>query len=305
MNEFEIRHPSLVPPAVEFAFAIVIGTGCASSGIPSRHVRGASAQQQQPSAPSSQNPSIWIEGSRSPSGSPETNDWEGSVIVPPGFGTALQQAEMSHGKGPPKSDPTRGMTSDQHQANHGDDVLVMPWQAVPPPDPAARFTELISPWQPPPVARPVTLPGMRSPLRQRDGFAARWRGGTIVPATAQGATQCALSAQSTAGKSIGYCVSVAHGPLVVTDLHVSGTCPADLFALGGSVANPTWIAFIPRSTVAHVTGASLGVVEGADLVIGTTAMSDTKIGRDLTCSLTWAGWSSQIPSLDSQLEDRF
>jgi hypothetical protein len=133
----------------------------------------------------------------------------------------------------------------------------------------------------------------------------RWRGGTVIPAAEKESVQCGLSAQTGGGKSVGYCARVGRGPLIVTDLHVPSTCSADLFALGGSITAPKWIAYMPKNTPTHITGASLAVDEGGDLVIGITAPSEARIGRDLACSMTWAGWGSTARPVDTIPDDPF
>jgi hypothetical protein len=140
----------------------------------------------------------------------------------------------------------------------------------------------LTPGGPPPVMLgSATLPGTLG----------AWRGGTITPADAEGATQCTLSGYSAPGKMVGYCVRIARGPLLVTDLRGTGTCKSDLYALGGTLAKPLWVALMPAGAAVQVTGASLAVPAGADLIIGVIGRSEAAIQHDLRCSVTWSGWA--------------
>jgi hypothetical protein len=73
-------------------------------------------------------------------------------------------------------------------------------------------------------------------------------GRTVVPATDEGNRACVMSGimSPSAQSSRGYCVRVARGPLVVTDLHSSSACPAELFALSvvpGDLSAPRWAVY--------------------------------------------------------------
>ncbi|MET0591253.1 MAG: hypothetical protein ABW133_01040, partial [Polyangiaceae bacterium] len=72
---------------------------------------------------------------------------------------------------------------------------------------------------------------------------AQIEGRTIVPATDEGNRACVLSGimSPLAESSRGYCVRAAKGPIVVTDLHSSSACPAELFAIAvvpGDLSSP-------------------------------------------------------------------
>jgi len=182
------------------------------------------------------------------------------------------------------------------------DVLVAPWPSAPKAGAKPPPTELASPWKSPPAAPPsVARPPASLPAHAAQKSVSTWRGGTVIPADAPGASSCGLSAQGVPGKAVGYCARVAHGPLLLTDLHVSGHCRADLYALAGTLAEPTWIAFVPALSHAHITGASLAVLAEGDLIVGVGAPSEAPISHDLRCSVTWAGWAMDRPSFDGDL----
>jgi hypothetical protein len=124
----------------------------------------------------------------------------------------------------------------------------------------------------------------------------RWRGGTVVPATEVLAKPCTPGSPfPVTEKTKGYCVRVIEGPLVVTELHVPGSCAGDMYAVGGSLSEPRWIGFAPAGGGLNISGAMLVVREREHLVIGVSATNDSKIGRDVRCSVTWAGWAPAVP----------
>jgi hypothetical protein len=118
---------------------------------------------------------------------------------------------------------------------------------------------------------------------------------TVVPATDEGNRSCVMSGiMSPSGESSrGYCVRVARGPLVVTDLHSSSACPAELFALAvvpGDLSAPRWAVYGPPSSAIHLSSGALVVREGEQFVIGVMSPSERKIKRDIRCAVTWSGW---------------
>ena len=90
---------------------------------------------------------------------------------------------------------------------------------------------------------------------------------------------------------MGFCVLALPGPVVVAELHAPGGCSADLFVLAGNVSELKWITYAPSGSPLNITGATLLVREDENLVIGTVAKTDAKIGHDVRCSITWAGWA--------------
>ena len=120
-------------------------------------------------------------------------------------------------------------------------------------------------------------------------------GRTVIPATDEGNRACLMSGimSPSAESSRGYCVRVARGPLVVTDLHSSSACPAELFALSvvpGDLSSPRWAVYGQPSSSMNVSGGSLVVRENEQFVIGVMSSSDQKIKRDIRCSVTFSGW---------------
>jgi len=120
-------------------------------------------------------------------------------------------------------------------------------------------------------------------------------GRTVVPATDEGNRSCVMSGiMSPSGDSSrGYCVRVARGPLVVTDLHSSSACPAELFALAvvpGDLSTPRWAVYGQASSAINLSSGALVVREGEQFVIGVMSPSDRKIKRDIRCAVTWSGW---------------
>jgi hypothetical protein len=120
-------------------------------------------------------------------------------------------------------------------------------------------------------------------------------GRTVVPATDEGNRSCVMSGiMSPSGESSrGYCVRAARGPLVVTDLHSSTACPAELFALAvvpGDLSTPRWAVYGPPSSAINLSSGALVVREGEQFVIGVMSPSDRKIKRDVRCAVTWSGW---------------
>jgi hypothetical protein len=120
-------------------------------------------------------------------------------------------------------------------------------------------------------------------------------GRTVVPAIDEGNRACVMSGiMSPSGESSrGYCVRVARGPLVVTDLHSSSACPAELFALAvvpGDLSAPRWAVYGQPSSAINLSSGALIVREGEQFVIGVMSPSDQKIKRDIRCAVTWSGW---------------
>jgi hypothetical protein len=181
--------------------------------------------------------------------------------------------------------------------------------------PGMGSEDLVSPWVPKPPAAaqpaasplPAALPGpsahapsVAPSFPTLPGTLGAWRGGTVIPADAEGATQCTLSSYAAPGRMVGYCAKIARGPLVVTELHGPGTCKADLYALGGTLSKPVWIALMPKGLPVHITGASLAVPVGGDLVVGVLGASEASIGHDLSCSVTWSGWAIEARRIIDQ-----
>jgi hypothetical protein len=121
-------------------------------------------------------------------------------------------------------------------------------------------------------------------------------GRTVIPASDESARACAMTGNlwPTGEASKGYCVRVARGPLVITDLHAPSACPAELFALAvtlpGDLAAPRWALYAQPANAIHLSGGNLVVRDSEYFVIGAMSNSDQKMKRDLRCSVTWSGW---------------
>jgi hypothetical protein len=136
-------------------------------------------------------------------------------------------------------------------------------------------------------ALPVAFPSLL-PIAEVEGR-------TIVPATDEGNRSCVMSGimSPSAESSRGYCVRAARGPLVVTDLHSSSACPAELFAIAvvpGDLSAPRWAVYGQPSSAINVSSGALVVHEGEQFVVGVMSSSDQKIKRDIRCAVTWSGW---------------
>jgi hypothetical protein len=130
-------------------------------------------------------------------------------------------------------------------------------------------------------------------------------GRTVIPATDEGNRACLMSGimSPSAESSRGYCVRVARGPLVVTDLHSSSACPAELFALSvvpGDLSTPRWAVYGQPSSSMNVSGGTLVVRENEQFVIGVMSSSEQKMKRDIRCAVTWSGWRPVSPRNEAE-----
>lgn len=135
---------------------------------------------------------------------------------------------------------------------------------------------------------PAVLGAMSHPISQIEGR-------TVIPATDEGNRACVMSGimSPSAESSRGYCVRVARGPLIVTDLHSSSACPAELFAISvvpGDLSTPRWAVYGQPSSSMNVSGGTLVVRENEQFVIGVMSSSEQKMKRDIRCAVTWSGW---------------
>ncbi|HMI83910.1 MAG TPA: hypothetical protein VK550_07435 [Polyangiaceae bacterium] len=129
-------------------------------------------------------------------------------------------------------------------------------------------------------------------------------GRTVIPALDDGNRACVMSGimSPSAESSRGYCVRVARGPLVITDLHSSSACPAELFALSvvpGDLSTPRWAVYGQASSAMNVSAGSLVVRENEQFVVGVMSSSDQKMKRDIRCSVTWSGWRPGATNSDA------
>jgi hypothetical protein len=139
----------------------------------------------------------------------------------------------------------------------------------------------------PAVAQPIPA-GQMVPLAQVEGR-------TVVPAIDEGNRACVLNGimSPSAQSSRGYCVRAVKGPIVVTDLHSSTACPAELFAISvvpGDLSTPRWAVYGPPGNAINVSGGALLVRENEQFVIGVMSGSDQKMKRDIRCAVTWSGY---------------
>lgn len=111
-------------------------------------------------------------------------------------------------------------------------------------------------------------------------------GGTVVPAYENGGQACQVASfLATVPSTSGVCAVAAQGPITVTDLHVSGDCPSDLYVLGSAATGPRWAVRVPGKNPLRVSGARLGVRTGETLTVATPAAAKA----DPRCAVTWSG----------------
>lgn len=97
-----------------------------------------------------------------------------------------------------------------------------------------------------------------------------------------------LAKSNVAGLASSTCVRVATGPAVVTDLHASAACSADLFVLAGAVDAPSWhILAGPREGL-HMHSGKLTLTADDDLIVGLHPTSSATPARDAACAITWS-----------------
>lgn len=85
------------------------------------------------------------------------------------------------------------------------------------------------------------------------------------------------------------CLRAEAGPLVITDLEWSESCPAETFALTGDPDQPIWFL---RSAVGHaysMHGGALIVPAGASFTVGHRLTSGFPLPTTASCAITWAG----------------
>lgn len=138
------------------------------------------------------------------------------------------------------------------------------------------------------------------PAPEENQDLAKWDGQTIVPLLHAESRQCALGSPFSPlpETAKGRCVRARPGPLVVTDLHATGTCGADLFALAGSASSPRWIVYVPAGTSLHTSGSFLVVREHEFFVVGAVSSNENKLKGDVRCSLTWSGFRPSATDID-------
>jgi hypothetical protein len=108
------------------------------------------------------------------------------------------------------------------------------------------------------------------------------QGGTTVPIAETGALPCQVGAPIGATM---LCLTVAVGPLILTDLHTGGECRSELFVLAGAPEAPRWALALPAHSPVHVTGARLyaRVTEPIAIAVPVSPRADAR------CAVTWSG----------------
>jgi len=97
-----------------------------------------------------------------------------------------------------------------------------------------------------------------------------------------------LAKSNVAGLASSTCVRVATGPAVVTDLHASAACSADIFVLAGAVDAPSWhILAGPREGL-HMHSGKLTLTADDDLIVGLHPTSSATPAREAACAITWS-----------------
>lgn len=135
---------------------------------------------------------------------------------------------------------------------------------------------------PPPPEKPVHVENAEPVATQADSL----RAGVVVPGLDTRAYECAVGEAGKTGSFSGSCVRALVGPAIVTDLHLTGTCPATLFVFSGKPDRPTWFMLSTTGGLA-VHGASMLVPESESFVIGLRAGGVAAQGKDLGCGIAW------------------
>lgn len=84
------------------------------------------------------------------------------------------------------------------------------------------------------------------------------------------------------------CVRLAKGPLVVTDVILGATCPADVLLTSGPVDATSWVVTAAPRERLNIHGARLVVAKGEELVLAVHPVGGP-LQRDLACAVTWTG----------------
>jgi hypothetical protein len=114
-------------------------------------------------------------------------------------------------------------------------------------------------------------------------------GGTLVPSLENGSVVCSLGAPFGPRSPPAWCLGFAMGPIVITDLHASGACPADMVVLGGDPSAARWLVQSPARAPLHVTGARLFARRGESVSIA--ILKPAAVNVDVRCAITWSGQS--------------
>ncbi len=89
---------------------------------------------------------------------------------------------------------------------------------------------------PPPPEKPVHAEIAEAVPTQADSL----RAGVVLPGLDTRAYECAVGEAGKTGSFSGACVRALVGPAIITDLQLTGTCPATLFVFSGKPDRPTW-----------------------------------------------------------------
>jgi hypothetical protein len=107
------------------------------------------------------------------------------------------------------------------------------------------------------------------------------RAGSVVPAAEPDRRKCGLLLDANLDEEAGVatCVTVATGPLVVTDIQTSGGCPDTLVVGAGTSVGPTWFLLALPGALFGVHGASYPVRPGQGLFAAQMAGADARALR--------------------------
>lgn len=121
----------------------------------------------------------------------------------------------------------------------------------------------------------------------------RYRSGSMLAVASPKRTECTPFGVRALGawKMRAICSVVTDGPVLVTDIETSGTCPDELFVLvtrdAEELDHPRWFVLAPSSTRLSLHGAAFAVRADEHLVVGAAA-PDGALKLDPHCAITWA-----------------
>lgn len=114
--------------------------------------------------------------------------------------------------------------------------------------------------------------------------------GTLVPSVDAKASTCTPFGDTSVdvGNAAARCVTVATGPLILTDAQTTGACGNDLLIGAGVPDHPRWALVSTASAALNVHGANLPVMNNEALFVVQMAPSAAALKSDFRCTITWA-----------------
>ncbi len=123
------------------------------------------------------------------------------------------------------------------------------------------------------------------------------RGGSVGPVrtgtvtwSQKGLERCPLlaAAPELQSHTSALCALVLDGPLLVTDLQTSGSCPHGIMIFSGEPERPRWFVNVPASYRLEMHGASLAVQAGSPLRVAALVDAATPPTSSPGCAVTWS-----------------